>query len=137
MNAPNTDFGLAFARHVSPEPNSGCWLWAGYSHNGRYGSLKWHGKRVVAHLFSYEWHVGPVPISKELDHTCRNTWCVNPQHLEPVTHAVNMARSKRATQTKCRYGHSYAAGVEIYSSDTHRYRRCLTCYRMRYPRTAK
>ena len=126
-----------FERQYVPEPNTGCWLWIGHSVNGNYGSIKWHGKRILAHIFAYEWFKGPVPCGKELDHLCRTPFCVNPEHLEPVTHAENMARSKPATKTHCRHGHPYAEGLEIYQNETHRYRRCLTCYRMKYRGTIK
>ncbi len=135
MTARNTYAG--FERQYIPEPNSGCWLWIGHSPNGLYGSLKWKGHRIGAHVFSYLWHIGAISEGLEIDHLCRNTWCVNPAHLEAVTHNENIARSKRATQTQCHRGHPYADGVELYESETHRYRRCLTCYRMRYPRTTK
>jgi hypothetical protein len=49
-----------------------------------------------AHVVMYERHVGLVPDGLELDHLCRNTSCVNPSHLEPVTHAENMRRSSVA-----------------------------------------
>src|SRR5262249_3163509 len=125
-----------------PEPNSGCWLRIGYCPKGYYGSLKWHGKRVLAHVFSYQWHVGPIPAGYDIDHLCRTPACVNPTHLEAVPHRVNVLRgvgptAQNAGKTHCHKGQSYADGMERYDSDTHHYRRCLTCYRMKYPRTVK
>jgi hypothetical protein len=40
----------------------------------------------------------------ELDHICRVRNCVNPDHLEPVTHAENMRRSSN-WRTHCKRGH--------------------------------
>ena len=138
MVAPNTY--EAFERRVSPEPNSGCWLWTGYSPNGRYGALKCQGRRVLAHVFAYEALVGSIPKGKTLDHLCRNTFCVNPQHLEPVSHRENVRRGAPATKLQCIHGHFYADGVETYLRPDRigvQYRRCLTCYRLRYPGSKK
>lgn len=69
----------------------GCWNWVGGSRDG-YGTFteRNKGKTHLAHRFAYEQLVGPIPDSKLLDHRCRNTLCVNPEHLRPVTHKQNM-----------------------------------------------
>jgi hypothetical protein len=43
--------------------------------------------RVMAPLFT-----GCIPGKKQVDHTCRNRLCVNPDHLEIVTHRENQRR---------------------------------------------
>lgn len=48
-----------------------------------------------AHRVTYEHYVGPVPEGLELDHLCRVRNCVNPAHLEPVTHLLNVRRGAR------------------------------------------
>lgn len=69
-----------------------CWIWQlGLALNG-YGRVKRYGKQFHAHRIVWEEHHGPVPNGLELDHLCRNRACVNPDHLEPVTHHVNMQR---------------------------------------------
>lgn len=69
-----------------------CWLWT--------GALSWNGygqfENSKAHVFSYEYHVGPVPKGKELDHLCRTRNCANYNHLEAVTHKVNVKRAYAA-----------------------------------------
>jgi hypothetical protein len=52
----------------------------------------WKRKNRVAHAVAYEALHGPVPPGRELDHLCENKLCVNPSHLEPVTHQENVIR---------------------------------------------
>src|SRR5215472_3902989 len=80
---------------ISPEPNSGCWLWAGAKtgSKGSYGLTRgFNQEKIGAHKFVYEFYNGPVPVGLELDHKCRVRFCVNPEHLEPVTHQENCLR---------------------------------------------
>jgi hypothetical protein len=51
---------------------------------------------------SYELFVGPIPPKYEVDHLCRVHECVKPVHLEAVTKAVNMARTRKEI---CGNGH--------------------------------
>jgi hypothetical protein len=78
-----------------------CWPWTGCripGPRGGYGIIKGGGvgsrnaKPLIAHVVSYGFYVGPVPDGLELDHLCANKGCVNPAHLEPVTHAENLRR---------------------------------------------
>jgi hypothetical protein len=73
-------------------PENGCWSWRGYRDQKGYGRFYCRGLNEYAHRWSYEYFVGAVPVGLELDHLCRNRDCVNPAHLEAVTHRVNVAR---------------------------------------------
>lgn len=56
-----------------------------------------NGKRVRAHRVYYERKYGPIPHGLEPDHLCGIKACVNPDHIEPVTHTENV---RRGTHTK-------------------------------------
>jgi hypothetical protein len=75
-----------FWRYVSPEPNSGCWLWDGSwcKGYGVIGSPPGHGgvKQLMATHVSLALHGWPRP-SRDLQacHHCDVPACVNPEHL--------------------------------------------------------
>lgn len=115
---------------ISPEPNSGCWLWVFAQDQLGYGRATVGGRSQGAHRVVYELEKGPIPSGLELDHLCRTRICVNPDHLEPVTHAENVRRGSAATATHCKAGHEYTA------SDVRRVggrvnRHCRECARRR------
>ena len=90
---------------------NGCWVRAAYIDNKGYGTFR-DGKMTLAHRYAYIELRGPIPGDLELDHLCRNSRCVNPAHLEPVTHRMNILRgigmcAINAKKTSCSYGHSF------------------------------
>lgn len=70
-------------RHISPEPNTGCWLWAGHVGHFGYGRSWDESKRgfITAHRMVYEALAGPIPAGLFLCHRCDNPSCVNPAHF--------------------------------------------------------
>jgi hypothetical protein len=102
---------------------NGCWIWQGASHSAGYGML-WSEdrKQVYAHRFFYEQHVGPIPDGLVIDHLCRVPACVNPAHLEPVTHLENCQRGVQPSslRTHCVEGHPFTCEATLrgyYSDD--------------------
>lgn len=98
-----------------------CWIWTGTTlkHTG-YGRLGWKGKYILAHRLSYVLFVGLIPEGLTIDHVkargCMGGPCVNPAHLEAVTLAENVRRSKKDV---CPKGHPLV--------QTKRQRRCNVC----------
>lgn len=75
----------------------GCWIWSAsrYVRRGGYGQFNLNGTAVKAHRIAYELVKGPIPDGLVLDHLCRVTACVNPDHLEAVTQQENTRRGER------------------------------------------
>lgn len=122
-----------FWEKVNKDAPSGCWEWMGTKNDLGYGVFfvkKGHsGKR--AHRIAFELVKGAIPAGLELDHLCRNPSCVDPTHLEPVTHRVNILRGaghipQQIYRTHCPKGHPYDEANTIRSGG-HRY--CKTCKR--------
>lgn len=76
-----------------------CWVWQRSLRDG-YGVLKNERVQGNAHRIYYERANGPVPDGLQLDHLCRVRACVNPDHLEPVTHLENCRRGVACKLTR-------------------------------------
>jgi hypothetical protein len=74
-----------------------CWTWLLGKSQWGYGLECVEGVTVSAHRASYEREIGKILNGSHLDHLCRNRDCVNPEHLEPVTSAVNIQRGDLTT----------------------------------------
>ena len=120
------------------DKKTGCWLWGGAvspgpaSGNWAYGVITFRGRLKMAHRVNYELLVGPIPDGRQLDHLCRNTLCVNPAHLEPVTPKLNINRGRRfeAEKTHCPEGHPLS-GKNLYLKKDG-WRECRTCRKKKY-----
>ena len=131
-----------FMEKIMPEPNSGCWLWLGALNNLGYGVMgvgsAYDGTRrtALAHAVAWELFEGGVPDHLDLDHKCRVPSCVNPGHLEIVTHRENILRGKNCShrsegkwkrQTHCQRGH-LLSGTNLYVAPN-KTRNCRACRR--------
>lgn len=127
---PDTEYINRFERKV--EFTDDCWEWLGWLDRYGYGGFWFRDRNDVAHRAAYELLVEPIPAGMEIDHLCRNRSCVNPDHLEVVTHGVNTLRGNSASavnarRTHCPNGHEYTA-ENTYTSPQGK-RRCRTCLR--------
>jgi hypothetical protein len=101
-----------FHSKIVIDKDTACWLWTGTRNRnkGGYGKFHLQGKRVLAHRFSYELFKGIIPQGLTIDHLCKITHCVNPEHLEAVTMKENVLRgegfaAQNAKKVFCLNGH--------------------------------
>ncbi|CDZ92270.1 HNH endonuclease signature motif containing protein [Rhodococcus ruber] len=103
-----------------------CWIWTGPLNERGYGRTEFRGKKHQAHRVAYETAFGvSIPAGHEIDHLCRNRTCVNPWHLEPVTHRENVIRST-SLKTHCVNGHPLS-GSNLMHNSVSGNRCCRTC----------
>lgn len=120
---------------------SPCWKWIGKLAGG-YGQIGFNGRTAYAHRIAYELWFGPIPGSPpggkrdgdnlDLDHLCRVRACVNPAHLELVTHRVNVLRGRAATAVNAAKTHCAPGGHEFTPENTYvspdgKRRECRAC----------
>lgn len=122
--------------------DDGCAIWTGATDPNGYGVFAaLYGDMPAqrfrkAHQWAYEWTRGPVPAGLEIDHLCRVRNCVNPEHMEAVTHRVNMLRGEtgaglNAAKTHCCRGHAFTPENTYWRTGPrgNAYRTCRDCMR--------
>jgi len=112
-----------------------CWIWGAVTRRG-YGRFRVGNRMRSAYQLTADLAFGPAGPGVEPDHLCRVRACVNPAHLERVTHYENIMRGRtvpaiNASRTHCPQGHPYAGANLLMdvTRDGGPARRCKTCRR--------
>jgi len=103
-----------FLDKISPEPNTGCWLWTAGNYRDNYGFFFLPEKKIYfAHRASYYFFKGEIPKDKIICHKCNTPECVNPQHLYAGSLSDNQNDIVKsgyhfwAKKTHCVNGHEF------------------------------
>ena len=138
MKAETSEVGLVEVRErhvarfwekVDKRGPDECWPWIAGKRSHGYGEFHFDGMGWAAHRWMLVHIVGvDIPSGMECDHLCRNRACVNPAHIELVSHKQNVLRgdsptSINARRTHCKNGHLLTA-----TNRRRAQRGCLLCY---------
>lgn len=118
---------------------TGCWKWTDHLTKAGYGQIQSGGRGlppIYAHRYSYQHKYGFIWPGTEIDHLCRNRWCVNPDHLEAVTHRENALRGQSPKVIihragECGRGHPKTEANIYWRKDRPGHWLCRTCKRER------
>ena len=122
--------------HLTPDPETGCWLWDGFVDSSGYGRITVANQPRRVHIVAWELENGPVPDGFQLDHVkargCIYRHCANTAHLEPVTSLENWRRGQsfsavNATKTHCPEDHPYDEANTYFTASGRR--QCRACNR--------
>lgn len=94
------------------------------------------GRPVIGGRYVYrivfEQRYGRLLVGQILHHTCGAEWCINPEHLVPMTQGQHLKEHGNSGdwgqrfKTHCPAGHPYSGG-NLYAYKTER--RCKACHR--------
>jgi hypothetical protein len=103
----------------------GCWLWTGSTHRG-YAQFSIKARSRPAYRVSYRTFVGRIPEGYDVDHICENKACVNPDHLEAVTHEVNCRRRSGWKLIDCKWYCKQGHAIDFEANP----KQCERCWRL-------
>ncbi len=125
------------------QKSAGCWFWTGGRNEEGYGLFCLVGeckirRYIRASRFSYQQKWGHIPSHLQVHHVCRNTSCVNPDHLTALDVHAHAREGKFANLTHCKRGHEYNEQNTYYNPSkggTHRTcRECMKLHRQKWLR---
>lgn len=111
-----------------------CWNWKGFKNRQGYGRFRISSVDYLSHRISYFIKNEDLDPNLTIDHLCKNTSCVNPDHLEEVTQKENISRGNTGKhqnhhnkfKTQCPNGHPYDV------VDKEGTRRCSLCLKKKH-----
>lgn len=125
--------GTPYVNDPLATASGNCWNWNGEvaKHVNEYGRFKVFGQWRQAHHISFLDFDNVIPNGLEMDHLCRNSRCVNPAHLEAVTHEENVRRGILGAAETCASGHPYTVeNTRLEHRKSGSYRACRTCLKL-------
>lgn len=116
-----------FLSKISIDP-LGCWNWTAAKNADGYGRFGFEGRNAHAHRVAYVLFIGPIPRGLEVAHLCHNRRCVNPLHIQAMTHLANVQMTPTRTwrRSACKRGHEME-DPNLYHRRNGT-RQCLACY---------
>lgn len=117
---------IELSDRIEVDVATGCWNWTGQTNHSRggvgalapYAAMQRNKKHVTVHRYLHEQMIGrKLSKSEHAHHKCRNTLCVNPEHIEAIDQSdhnrihnafgqINEANMARET---CKRGHEWNA----------------------------
>lgn len=117
------------------DQREGCCEWRGKKNAKGYGIVLINGKQFFAHRLAVALSGRDIPSNKVCDHLCRNTSCINPEHIELVSIRENTMRgmsiaAQYARRGTCSKGHRYTPANTRLQKDKRGAvaRHCRRCY---------
>lgn len=139
MQLSQPDLDRFWKKVDKTEGAEGCWKWLASKKPGKYdyGQFRLNGVTNFAHIASYIIESGyKPPKGKQIFHTCKNYWCVNPKHLVVLDQLVRLSKvegwqaRENSKRTHCRKGHPLVEGnLDLTMLKNHGWRQCLICQR--------
>lgn len=75
---------------ITPEPNTGCWLWTGAVNDSGYPQAKVDARTRYVHRLAIELDGRQLGDGQQSCHACDQPSCVNPRHLSPGSQSFNL-----------------------------------------------
>ncbi len=96
--------------------DTGCWRCEGWNDGQGYAKMRVEGKCVYVHRIVYNLFNFRRVKKLTLDHSCRNMWCCNPNHLKPMFMRTNLKlRDKRRKRDKKKFLENTQKGVYVHA----------------------